>query len=60
MKNTKTRRLPLPTQLLTKGQWWSRWTTHLLHLEQWIEASDLSTRHVLQMRKSMPTRVRVK
>jgi len=53
-KQTKTRLLPLPTQLSTNRQWWSTPTTQRSHSEQCVEASALSTRQVVHRRNLLP------
>ena len=37
-----------PIQLLTHGQWWSIFSTHLLQVEQWWHLSGLNTLQIKQ------------
>lgn len=37
-----------PIQLLTQGQWWSIFSTHLLQVEQWWHLSGLNTLQIKQ------------
>lgn len=44
-KRRKALWLPIPTQLLIQGQWWSNLSTHWLHIAQWRDLADLITLH---------------
>ena len=50
MKNL---RFQNPIQLLIHGQWWSMFSTHLLHEEQWWQRSGLNMLHMRQYRRRL-------